>query len=42
MGKKGNDLSNQKGPEINVKFHIFCKNISLYTINNICVVLEII
>ena len=47
-GQKGHEFSNQKVPlamQKNVheeKIYFFCKNISLYTINNLCVVIEII
>ncbi len=46
-GQNGHDLSNQKGPQQmqnflhEEKIFFFCKIISLYTIKNLCVVIEI-
>ena len=43
-GQKGHEFSNQKGPQQMQNFlheekYFFCKLISLYTINNLCVVI---
>ena len=47
-GQKGYEFSNQIGPQPmqnflhEEKIHFFCKIKSLYTINNLCVLIEII